>query len=155
MFFDDSVAAFANLHRAAKPSAGLRFIAWRGGEDNPFMTTAERAAASLLPGLPPRVPDGPGQFAFADARRFRRVLEDSGWTEVDIRPLDASCSFPEEELVTYFTRLGPLSKALDGVDAQTRSRVVERVRAAFDPYVHGDEVRFDAACWIASARSST
>ena len=29
---------------------------------------------------------------------------------------------------------------------------VETVRAAFEPYVHGGEVRFTAACWMVSAR---
>jgi hypothetical protein len=33
-------------------------------------------------------------------------------------------------------------------------RIVEVVRPAFAPFVHGDEVRFDAACWMACARSS-
>jgi SAM-dependent methyltransferase len=155
MFFDDSVKAFANLHRAAKGGAELRFVVWRGPEENPYMTTAERAAASLLPNVPPRRPDAPGQFAFADGRRFHRILEDSGWAGVDIRPIDVPCSFPESELVRYFTRLGPLARVLDEADEPTRIRVVEKVRVAFDPYVHGDEVRFDAACWMACARSST
>ena len=66
MFFDDSVRAFANLRRAARDDAELRFIAWRSAAENPFMTTAERAAAPLLPNLPARRPDAPGQFAFAD-----------------------------------------------------------------------------------------
>ena len=48
--------------------AELRFIAWRSAAENPFMTTAERAAAPLLPNLPARRPDAPGQFAFADQR---------------------------------------------------------------------------------------
>jgi ubiquinone/menaquinone biosynthesis C-methylase UbiE len=74
MFFNDSVRAFANLRRAAKDGAELRFIAWRGPAENPFMTTAERAAAPLLPNLPARRPDEPGQFAFADADRVRRIL---------------------------------------------------------------------------------
>jgi hypothetical protein len=26
------------------------------------------------------------------------------------------------------------------------------VRTAFDPYVHGPEVRFTAACWMVAAR---
>jgi hypothetical protein len=30
---------------------------------------------------------------------------------------------------------------------------VEAVRPAFDRYVHGDEVRFTAACWMVSARA--
>jgi ubiquinone/menaquinone biosynthesis C-methylase UbiE len=153
MFFDDFVRAFANLRRAAKDNAGLRFIAWRGPSENPFMTTAERAAAPLLPNLPARRPDAPGQFAFADQRRVHRILEESGWAEIDIRPLDVACTLPEKELVRYLTRLGPLGLALYEADDRTRTQVIETVRAAFEPYVHGAEVRFTAACWMVGARA--
>jgi SAM-dependent methyltransferase len=153
MFFDDSVAAFANLRRAAKDDAGLRLIAWRGPEENPFMTTAERAATPLLPSVPPRVPDAPGQFALADRRRFHRMLEGGGWAGVDIRPIDVPCRFPERDLVRYFTRLGPLARVLDDADEQTRIRIVNEVRTAFDSFVHGDEVHVNAACWMACARA--
>ncbi|ALN61238.1 methyltransferase family protein [Lysobacter antibioticus] len=153
MFFADPVAAFANLRRAAKQGAELHLIAWRGAADNPFMTTAERAAAPLLPTLPARKPDGPGQFAFADAQRVRRILDDSGWAEIDIQPIEATCSFPESELVRYLSRLGPLGLFLQEADERTRAEVVKTVRAAFDPYVHGAEVRYRAACWMIGARA--
>jgi SAM-dependent methyltransferase len=153
MFFNDSVKAFANLRRAARDDAGLRFLAWRSPVENPFMTTAERAAAPLLPNIPTRELDAPGQFAFADRRWVNRILEESGWAEIDIRPVDISCNFPEKELVRYFTQLGPLGRVLHEADEQTRTQIVEKVRAAFDPYVSGDEVRFNAACWMVGARS--
>lgn len=153
MFFDDPVAAFANLRRAARDGAALWFVTWRSGADNPFMTTAERAAAPLLPNLPPRQPGAPGQFAFADRERVADILLASGWTDIDIQPLDVECTLPERELVPYISRLGPVGLALQDVDAQTRARVVDTVRAAFDPYVHGAEVRFTAACWVVCARA--
>jgi SAM-dependent methyltransferase len=153
MFFDDSVRAFANLRRAARDDADLRFIAWRSAAENPFMTTAERAAAPLLPNLPARRPDAPGQFAFADRRRVHRILEESGWARIEIRPIDVACTLPEQELVRNVCRLGPLGRILHETDEQTRNQVLEAVRAAFDPYVHGAEVRFTAACWMVSARA--
>lgn len=153
MFFDDFVGAFANLRHAAKVGAALRFIAWRGPEENPFMTTAERAAAPFLPSIPPRRLDAPGQFAFADSHRIRRVLEESGWDEIDIQPIDVTCTFPETELNRYLTRLGPLGLVLQDADEDTRTRVVQTVRGAFAPYVHGANVRFDAACWMVGARA--
>ena len=154
MFFDDPVGAFANLRRASKEDAALCVIAWRGAAENPFMTTAERAAAPLLPEIPPREPNAPGQFAFADRRRVERILEASGWTEIHLEPVDVTCTLPERDMSTYFTRFGPLGRVLAGVDAQTRARVSAVVRPAFDAYVHGDEVRFDAACWMIGARSA-
>jgi len=153
MFFDDPVRAFANLRRAASDQGELRFIAWRSAAENPFMTTAERAAAPLLPDLPARRPDAPGQFALADRDRTRAILAESGWAEIDIGPVDAVCSLPEDQLVPYFTRLGPVGMTLHEADDRTRAQVIETVRAAFDPFVHGDEVRFTAACWLVAAHA--
>lgn len=153
MFFGDPVQAFANLRRASEDGAGLQFIAWRSPSENPFMTTAERAAAPLLPNLPARKPDAPGQFAFADQGRVHRILEDSGWADIDLQPLDVACTLPEKELVRYFTRLGPVGQILHEADDQTRLLVIETVRAAFEPFVHEAEVRFTAACWKVSARA--
>ncbi|MEV0225635.1 methyltransferase domain-containing protein [Streptomyces sp. NPDC050704] len=155
MFFNDSVRAFANLRRAAKDEAELRFLTWRGLTENPFMTTAERAAAPFLPNLPARRPDEPGQFAFADPDKVRRILAESGWAEIDIRPVDVACTLPERELIPYFTRLGPVGLILGEADEQTRAKVVETVRAAFEPFVHGTEVRFTGACWMVGARASS
>ncbi|MFB7246786.1 SAM-dependent methyltransferase [Streptomyces populi] len=154
MFFSDPARAFANLRRAAREGAGLRFVVWRGIAENPFMTTAERAAAPLVPGLPAREPDAPGQFALADAGRVRALLEGAGWAGVDLRPVDVTCVMPEKELVPYFSRFGPVGIALRDADEATRARVVPAVRTAFEPFVHGAEVRFTAACWQIDARAS-
>ncbi|AOI88673.1 class I SAM-dependent methyltransferase [Burkholderia pseudomultivorans] len=153
MFFDDPVRAFANLRRAARTDAELRFVAWRTALDNPFMTTAERAAAPLLPNLPPRRAGAPGQFAFGDRQRIASVLSDSGWADIAIEPVDIACALPEPALNDYIARLGPVGLALQQVDDTTRRRVVETVRTAFEPYVQGADVRFDAACWLVTARA--
>jgi SAM-dependent methyltransferase len=153
MFFADPVQAFANLRRAATDGAALRFVCWRSAAENPFMTTAERAAAPLLPDLPARQPDAPGPFALADEGRVARILEESGWTAIDIQPIDVPCALSEKELVRYLSRLGPVGLALSKADEPTRTRVMKTVRAAFDPYVHGEDVRYTAACWMVGARA--
>ncbi|PFH30141.1 class I SAM-dependent methyltransferase [Burkholderia sp. JKS000303] len=152
MFFDDPVRAFANLRHAARENAQLRFIAWRSAADNPFMTTAERAAAPLLPNLPARQPGAPGQFAFGDRQRIASVLSDSGWADVEIEPLDMACALPVRALDDYIARMGPVGLALQQADDATRRRVADTVRAAFERYVQGTDVRFDAACWLVTAR---
>jgi SAM-dependent methyltransferase len=152
MFFSDPVRAFSNLRRAARSDAQLRLIVWRSGEENPFMTTAERAAAPLLPELPPRRSDGPGQFAFANRDHVHAILDSSGWSDIDFQRLDVVCTLAEEDLARYATRLGPVGMFLQNADEETRTRIAREVRSAYDPYVHGDEVRFSAACWMISAR---
>lgn len=152
MFFADPVRAFANLRDAASKDATLCFIAWRSPAENRFMTTAERAAAHLLPNLPARRADAPGQFGFADARRVQSILAESGWTDIDIQPIDIECTLPESELSRYGARLGPVGVALRELDPRTRDEVVAVVRKAFEPYVRGDEVSFTASCWRVDAQ---
>jgi SAM-dependent methyltransferase len=154
MFFDDPVRAFANLRHAARAHARLLCIAWRSPEENPFMTTAERAAAPLL-NIPAREANAPGPFAFADRQRVERILAESGWTKIDIRAIDFACTLPERDLSRYLTRLGPLGRVFEELDERAREQVIDTVRAAFDPYVHGPEVRFTAACWALGARASS
>ncbi|MBX9798864.1 MAG: class I SAM-dependent methyltransferase [Burkholderiaceae bacterium] len=151
MFFDDPVAAFTNLRQAARTHAELRFIAWRSADENPFMTTAERVGSSLLPHMPVRKPDEPGQFAFANKERVKQILRASGWKEPAVAAIDVPCSFEAKDLPLYLTRMGPLGRALQREDEQTRSRVIQVVRHAFEPYVHGRQVSFNAACWKVTA----
>jgi SAM-dependent methyltransferase len=154
MFFDDPIQAFVNLRRAGAGAAELRFVAWRSPDENPFMTAAERAAAPFLPELPPRRPDEPGQFAFADRDRVQRILSAAGWSHIDIAPIDVTCTMPETDLMPYVTRMGPVGRVLQQAGDEIRKGITEKLRAAFDPYVHGTEVRASCACWLVSAQSS-
>jgi SAM-dependent methyltransferase len=152
MFFDDPVRAFGNLRRAADDGARLTFLTWRGPAENPFMTTAERAAAPILPDLQPSRPDQPGRFAFADPDKVRGILAGGGWTGVDIRPVDTPCTMPAGELLGYLTRLGPVGLVWEQLDEPTRARVVEALQPAFATFVRGSQVEVTAACWLVTAR---
>lgn len=152
MFFADNVQAFSNLRRAVRDGGLLRFIAWRSPAENPFMTAAERAVAPLLPELPPRQSEAPGQFALADRTRLTAILEASGWVSPELRPIDIDCRFAAADLPIFMTRLGPLGRVLPGVDEARRNALIPIVRAAMQPFVQGDQVRFTAACWMVSAR---
>ncbi|BEL04361.1 class I SAM-dependent methyltransferase [Actinoplanes sichuanensis] len=154
MFFADFVRAFTNLRRSGTPGAGLRMIVWRDIADNPYMEVAETAARPLLQDMPVRDPHAPGQFALSDPEVVDRILRDSGWTGIGVDPVDLVCTLPESELVGYFTRFGPVGLALTDTDAETRARVIDVVRPAFDPFVDGADVRFTAACWLVTARAS-
>lgn len=151
MFFEDPVAAFRNLLRATTPGGELCFITWRSAEENPFMTTASEAAASLLPGAVPPPPAGPGPFSLTDAGRTRELFEKSGWSGVDIQPVDRTCTMPESLLVPYLSNLGPIARALGDAEESERAGMIGTVRGAFDSFVHGDEVRVPAACWQVTA----
>jgi SAM-dependent methyltransferase len=150
MFFADPVAAFANLRAAATDKARLRFVCWRDPSENPFMTLTARATKGLLD-LPARIPNTPGPYGLADAERTRGILADAGWSEVEVRPYDATCAMPAGELMTFLTRIGPLREALAEADDERREAVLEAVRTAAEPYIEGDRASFEAALWIVDA----
>ena len=99
---------------------------------------AQRAGAVRVRGSQPRL---------LDSREERLVRDRHG---AGRRRLCAAGA----EARGYITRLGPLACVLRQLDERTRARVIEAVRAAFASYVHGDEVRFTAACWMLGARTS-
>lgn len=153
MFFDDPEAAFANLRRGARRGATLTFVAWRGPDENPFMTLAPRTAAPHLPPLPVPGPDEPGPFALADPDRVRRILDAGGWRDVEVVPLDLPCTIAEADLLPYVTKMGPVGRALDEADEATRTRIVDVLLPAFAPFIRDGVVSFTAASWLVRARA--
>lgn len=152
MFFEDPVAAFRNLRRAARPDAKLACMAWRSPAENAFMSAAARAAGDL-PDFPPQNQDGPGQFGFADDAFVRTILQESGWQTIAIRSVDVPCCMSRRDLMTYATRMGPLGAVFPLLDDKTRGELAPKIEAAFDPFVQGEEVNFTAACWMITARA--
>lgn len=153
MFFDDPPAAFANLRRAVRLGGRLTFVAWRGPADNAFLTLGTRTAAPHLPPFPTPGPEDPGQFAFADPDRVRRILAGGGWSDVGIDPLDVPCSITEADLGAYTTRLGPVGMALRDADEPTRARIANLLHAAYAPHVRDGAAAFTGACWLVTARA--
>jgi len=153
MFFDDPVAAFENIRRAAVPGAGLAFVAWRSPAENPFMTAPARALAPMLPPQPAPDPNGPGQFGFADAERVRRILAQSGWRDVEIERLDAPCIIAIDDLMAYAMNMGPTGAVLRQADSTLRERAETTVRSALQPFVDGEFARSTAACWWVTAKA--
>ncbi len=153
MFFPDPVAAFANLRTALKPGGRLVFACWRGPEDNAISTIPLEAAAPFLPTVPKFEKDAPGRFGFADPDRVRTILEESGWRDVAIAPLDDPTPVSAEELLTMSLRVGPLNPILAGQDEAVRETVRAAVTAALEPYVKDGAAEMNSACWLVTARA--
>lgn len=152
MFFDDPSAAFANLRRAARDDARLTMIVWRQAGENSFMIAAEHAARPFLPQLPIASPDEPGQFAFADPDKVRRILAGS-WRDIEFKPIDISCTLSEDDLQTYIMSMGRVGTLLPDLDEKTRAIVCAALTDTFTQFVVDGTARFSLACWIVSARA--
>lgn len=153
MFFADPTAAFRNLLAALKPGGRLAFVCWRSLAENPWMTEPMAAAAAQLPAAPPPLdPNAPGPFAFADPQRVRGILEDAGFAEVALTPLDAPIGGNSlADSLKLALRVGPLGARLRETP-EFRAKVTDAVRAALDPHVRDGAVWMPGAVWIVKAR---
>lgn len=160
MFFDDAVAAFANLRRALKPDGRLVFVCWRGAAENDWTRLPMAAIRDIVPAPAPDDPEAPGPFSFGERDRIARILIDAGYADIDIRPFDSPVQFGVggtadaalDDAVDHAIRVGPLERALRGVSDAVRTQALAKVRLAFAGKVRPDGVWIDGAAWIVSAR---
>ena len=147
MFFDDPVAAFANLHAALAPGGRIAFVCWRALEDNPWAAVPLAAAAGLVvPSV--QDPHAPGPFAFADRHRLEHVLTAAGFRELAIAPRQSTMFLGEtvEDAVAETLTLGPLSRAAADLDEPTRDLIRARLRTVVTPTMA-------ASIWLVGARA--
>lgn len=67
--------------------------------------------------------------------------------------MDLPCSLARDDLPTYVGQLGPLGMALRTLPDERAQPLLARALAAFAPFIEGDRVRVDAACWQVRARA--
>jgi len=154
MFFDDPVAAFANLAQAAAPGACLMFSCFRDRAENPFFTEVVR----LLPDPDPAPPaEAPGPFAFADRKRVQGILEQAGWASVSFEPFDFAMvagggEQPVADAVEYFSVIGPAARAASELGPAEKVRFLDRVRELARNNLYEGIVSLRASAWIVTAR---
>ena len=155
MFFRDTPAALANLHRASKTDARLVFIVWREPRENPWVMIPVSAAKAFVE-LPPRpAPGEPSQFQWADPDLATGWLESAGWRNCRFDPLDIALEMPGEPLdaARFLLQMGPAAALL----AETGGNLAERAEAALAeqlvPHIRDSAVTLGSACWIVSAQA--
>jgi len=153
MFFDDPVAAFKNLARAAKAGGRLCFVCWQAKECNPWYTFPSEALAPYIE-LPPPPPGGPGPFALAEAERVRQVLDQAGWAETMLDVFEPSmlegAGGNVDRVIRHMVR-GPVAAALRNASPADRAAGLDALRAAISSRTVDGEVRFPTAAWMVEA----
>jgi SAM-dependent methyltransferase len=81
MFFDDPVAAFANLRRALRPGGRLVFVCFGPVAGNLWFSLPRAAAVARLGAPPPPPPNAPGPLAFADTGHVTGLMRAAGFAD--------------------------------------------------------------------------
>ena len=157
MFFNDPVAAFVNMRSATKAGGRLSFVCWQPLIANQWLVVPGAALAEHVPFPDMGPPGAPGMFGLADPDRVREVLAASGWSSVEVEPVEAPIPVGGQGTIddaVDFLRTGSLGRTmLAGVDDETVARAEASVRTALAPFATDDGVYLGAAVWVVRARA--
>lgn len=152
MFFDDPIAAFANIARALRPNGRLAFVAWSALDRNEWQA-ALRDALDLGRHLPPPPPDAPGPFSFADADRTEALLGAAGFTGIRSRAVERRfrAGTDPDDAFEFLRETGPVVGLTDGLDEAARTAALAELRASLVAHDGPDGVTFGSSAWVVTA----
>jgi SAM-dependent methyltransferase len=154
MFFEDPVAAFANLGRALRPDGRLVFACWQELLRNAWIMIPSSAALAFVPMPELGEPDAPGPFALADPDRIRSVLDDAGFADVTVtEAVEPMCMGADvEDAVAFMAGTEMAARLFQDVDEDTVQKAWDAARQALVPYEGPEGVVLTGSAWLVAAR---
>jgi SAM-dependent methyltransferase len=152
MFFDDPIAAFANVAVALRPAGRLVMMVWQAHERNEWNVAIERALAPE--GSPVPAPDGREPFSLGDQDTVEAILGAAGFGEATFTDVHQPVYYGPDvaaalEWVGGFTST---RESLTRLDAAAAEQALERLREALAAHAGEGGVWFDSRAWIIEAR---
>ena len=158
MFFEDPVAAFANLRNGLRPGGRLAMICWQDMPANPWFQVPFDAAVSRL-GRPSALPpNAPGPTAFKDIDRVTGLLSDAGWSDPRGDRIEVDLIPPQNltEAATFAATLGPASRTLaekDGTEEDARA-ITKAIAGALRAFETDAGLRVPSRLIVYTARNA-
>ncbi|MBP2706752.1 class I SAM-dependent methyltransferase [Microbispora sp. RL4-1S] len=151
MFFNDPVAAFANIGRALRPGGRLAFVCPQEMAANEWFVVQN--SALLGHELRPSPPGAPGMFSLADPERITDVLSDAGFADVTASPVVTRMVYGSDaaDAAEFFLSTGPVRFHLREAGPSEVDEARERVTAALRPYEKEGVVGLRASWWVVNA----
>jgi ubiquinone/menaquinone biosynthesis C-methylase UbiE len=152
MFFDDPVAAFANIGRALRPAGRLVMMAWQAAERNEWdvaihqsLEAAEGPAAGGF--------EGPDPFSLADPPTVMEILQAAGFADVAFTDVHEPVYYGPDvaAALDWIRGFTCTSEALKRLDPAAATRAIERLSEALAEHLSDDGVWFNSRAWIITA----
>jgi SAM-dependent methyltransferase len=152
MFFNDPVAAFANLAVALRPAGRLVMMVWQGHEHNEWSVAIERALGGE--GSPVPAPRAREPFSLAEQATVAAILGAAGFGEPTFTDVHQPVYYGPDvaaalEWVGGFSSTREVLGRLGAADAE---RALERLGGALAARASESGVWFDSRAWIVEAR---
>jgi SAM-dependent methyltransferase len=153
MFFEDPVAAFANIASALRRGGRLVFTCWQDLARNDWVMVPAGGALSHVP-FPDLGPEGaPGPFSLADPDHTRRVLTEAGFERIDINEIAEQMLLGDNAVdATVFLQGTGMARLLfEGVDSGTERKAIDAVRDALEAHEQPEGIWLGSAAWLVAA----
>lgn len=151
MFFDDPVAAFANIGRALRPSGRICMVTWQPLAANDWLTIP--GAALLEYGTLPEAGDGPGMFTQSDPTTVTDVLRSSGFAEINVTAHAVPLRLGKDpgEATDYLADTGMGRAVLATVPSGQQWAALDAVREALSQHQSSNGITLTAGVLITTA----
>jgi len=136
IYFPDQDAALTGMRRALKPGGRLAGIVYSTPDANRFFSIPVSIVRRRAE-LPPPLPGQPGPFSLGAPGAIEAAYERAGFTDVEVRRLDAPLRMPTTADCVRFEResFGALHQMLAGVEEPEREaawREIEQELSQFE-----------------------
>ena len=157
MFFEDPMAAFANIARALVPGGRMLFAAWGRFDENLWWHMPQGIAATRLGvGAASSNPHVPGPMGLSDIDWSLARIGSSALAAVDCETIDITLDYPgnADAVGELATRLGPAARVLrvHGAAEADREHVALAIAKELARHETDGMVRIPARILLYSAR---
>ncbi len=151
MFFDDPVAAFANIRRALRPTGRLVMMVWQASERNEWDVAIHQSLEAEGPIALPS--EGPDPFSLADPPTVTEILEAAGFADVTFTDVHEPVYYGPDvaSALDWVRGFTSTSNALERLDPAAADRALGRLREALAAHTSDDGVWFNSRAWIVTA----
>jgi SAM-dependent methyltransferase len=151
MFAVDRDAAFRETRRVLRPGGRVALGTWAAVAHNPW--AGARLVALREEGHPP--PPPPGPFDLGSEEQLRTLLEDAGFAEIEVEPVEVSFEQAGGVDDYWQTTLGisrHIRELVKGLDPDAVHALRARIAAHLQPYVQPDgSLRMPGRALVAAA----
>jgi SAM-dependent methyltransferase len=150
MFFDDPVAAFANIGRALRPPGRLVILVWQARERNEWAV----AIGQALGGPEGRPAGGPDAFSLGEPPDVTEILAAAGFGDVTFTDVDEPVYYGPDvaTALDWVNGFATTKDALSRLDPAAAARTLDRLREMLTAHLSGTGVWLGSRAWVVTAR---
>ena len=139
IYFPDRAAALGSARRALRPGGRLAAVVYAAAADNGFFSVPVSIIRRCA-GLGPPLPGQPGPFSLGGDGVLEQELYAAGFTDVQVRVIDAPLRLPSAADCLRFEResFGALHQMLSGLPGSERQAAWDEVGAALRQFEGAD-----------------